>query len=326
MFTAEYWSLQIGKHPRRAASILLAVTLLVFQGVLAGAFVFDDVPLIVENPVVTSAGHWRQIFFGSIWSFRGAADLSHFYRPLQLFAYRLLYWLVGPNPAPFHLLELGIYAGTVCIVFGVGRALLRHDLAAFAGALLWALHPLHVETVAWISGLGDASAALLVMVSFWLFLRAERASDRRLAHHARAAGVYFAALLFKELALSFPLLILAYGFFLGGEERWRSRVWRWSPYALATAGYAALRIAALGRFSTAPQPLKLSLSTVGAAVGMFGQHAKLFVWPVHLSTARDFVLSASLRSPWPWPALLALLAAIAFRKRQPVLGFSVAWW
>jgi len=320
------WNDLIGRHPGLAGGVLIALTALVFQGVLAGAFVFDDVPLIVENPSVTTLGRWKLLFLGSIWSFRGPTDSSHFYRPLQMFTYWLLYRIAGPNPAPFHLLQLGVYAGGVWLVFRLGRGLLRHDLAALVGALLWALHPLHVEAVAWISALADAGSGLLVMVSFWLFLRAEKGTAHRLARHALAACVYFAALLFKEMALSFPLLILVYWFFLGGKESWLSRAGRWCPYALATAGYVALRISALGRFSGAPQPLKLSLRTVAAAVGMLGQHAMLFVWPLHLSIARDFVLSTSLRSPWPWLALLALLAAFTFRRQQAVLGFLVAWW
>jgi tetratricopeptide (TPR) repeat protein len=304
--------------------VLCAVTALVFQGALAGAFVFDDIPLILENPYVTKPGGWKLFFFGSIWSFRGPTNASHFYRPLQFLTYRILYRIVGPNPAPFHLLLLGVYAGTVCIVFRLGRELLRHDLAAWVGAMLWALHPLHVETAAWISGLGDASSALLGMASFGLFLRAEKGPAHRQARHALAACVYFSALLFKELALSFPLLILAYWYFLGGKESWFSRAWRWSPYALATAAYVALRVSALGRLSTAPQPF--TIRTLAAAAGMLGQHAKLFLWPLRLSLAREFDLSASLRSPWPWLALLALLAAFTLGRQQPVLGFLVAWW
>jgi len=138
--------------------------------------------------------------------------------------------------------------------------------------------------------------------------------------------VYFAALLFKELALSFPLLILGYWFFLGGKESWLSRGRRWVPYVLATAVYAALRVSALGQFSTVQKPLGISLRTMAAAVGLLGQHAALFVWPLHLSLARDFILSASLRSPWPWLTLLALLAAFTWGRKQPVLGFCVAWW
>ncbi|MGO8786461.1 MAG: tetratricopeptide repeat protein [Terriglobia bacterium] len=320
------WNDQVGKRPGLAGGVLFALTALVFQGVLGGAFNFDDIPLILENPYVTKPGHWRLLFFGSIWSFRGPTEPSHFYRPLQFFVYGLLYRLVGSNPAVFHLVQLCVYGAAVCMVFSLGRKLLRNNVAAFVGALLWALHPLHVETVAWISDLGDVCSGLLVVLAFSLFLEAESGSVRPPARHALSACVYFSALLFKELALSFPLLILVYGFFLGGKESWSSRAWRWLPYVLATVAYAALRVSALGRFSTAPQSYKLSLRTVAAAIGLLGQHAKLFVWPLHLSLARDFVLSASLRSPWPWLTLLALLAAFTLGRQQPVLGFVVAWW
>jgi len=306
--------------------VLFAITALVFQGVLAGAFIFDDVPLILVNPYVTKAGNWKMLFFGSIWSFRGPTRPSYFYRPLQFLTYSILYRVGDPNPMAFHALQLCVYAGTVCLVFCLGRRLLRHDLAAFGGALLWALHPLHVEVVAWISGLGDATSGLLMIASFLLFLRGEDSESHQMARHALAAGVYFLALLCKELALSLPLLVVTYGFFLGGKDSWLSRTWRWLPYALATAFYAAIRIAALGRFSAAPQPLKIDLRTVAAAVGLLGQHARLFVWPLRLTLARDFDPTASLRSPWPWLTLLILLAAFALRRHPPVLSFLVAWW
>lgn len=138
--------------------------------------------------------------------------------------------------------------------------------------------------------------------------------------------VYFPALFFKEIALSFPLLLAAYWVFLGAKQPWSRRVVRCWPYALALAGYVAARIAALGRFSTAPQAGKTSLHMIGEAVGILGQHAKLFFWPVNLNLARTFDLSASLHSPWPWLALLAILAAAVLQKQQPVMGFLVMWW
>ena len=63
-----------------------------------------------------------------------------------------------------------------------------------------------------------------------------------------------------------------------------------------------------------------------AAVGLLGQHAKLSFWPVNLSEFRDFDLAASLRSPWPWVALLVLAAAPVWRKYDPRLSFLVLWW
>jgi tetratricopeptide (TPR) repeat protein len=279
------------------------------------------------------------------------------YRPLQFAMYWLLSRLGGPDPAVFHFFHLLFYAATVWLIFLVGVELLRDHLAAFAGALLWALHPTHVETAAWISALPDAGSAFFYLLGFWLFLRAEplpsadgcgaesSQGDRAArpapgsrdrpptsprpagygARHALAALAYFPALFFKEMALTFPLLLLAYGFFFIPKESWARRALRWAPYLGAVLCYMAVRIAVLGRFSAA-QPLKISLRVVGAAAGLLGQHARLFFWPTHLSAFRNFDLHASLSSPWPWLTLGVLAAACGLGKRKPLLAFLVIAW
>ena len=306
--------------------MLFLITFVVLNRSLTGAFVFDDIPQILQNPYMASPNYWLQVFRGSIDPFRGPAAHANYYRPLQFLWYWTVGRLAGLNPPLFHLVQLLLCAGTVWLVFLLGRELLGHDLAAFAGALLWALHPLHVEVVAWIAALPDAGAAFFMIGGFALFLRAEKEGAHPLARHALAAGVFFPALFFKEVALSFPLLIIAYWVFFGASVSWPRRALRWLPYGLAAAGYVAARIAALGRFSTAPQAGKISLRLIAVALGILGQQAKNFFWPVNLNLARTFDLSASLHSPWPWLTLLVILAGLVLRKRQPVVGFLIAWW
>ena len=112
----------------------------------------------------------------------------------------------------YHLFHLALYALSVWIVYQLGRKLLQNELAAFAGALLWAVHPLHVEVVAWVSSIQDMGCTLFCLLGFWMFLRAEEHSPTSFRWHAAAAAVYFPALFFKEMAFSFPLLLLAYWF------------------------------------------------------------------------------------------------------------------
>ena len=320
------WNEEIGRHSRLAGGVLFLITFVILRGSLTGAFVFDDIPQILQNPYLANANYWQQVFRGAIDPFRGPATHANYYRPLQFLCYWALDRIAGLNPQTFHLFHLCLCAGTVWLLFLMGRELLGHDLAAYAGALLWAVHPLHVEVVAWIAALPDAGAAFFMIGSFGLFLRAEKQGAHPLARHALAALVYLPALFFKEVALCFPLLVIAYWVFLGAKEPWSRRAARWLPYALAVAGYVAARIAALGRFSTAPQPGGISLRIIAVALGVLGHQAKNFFWPVNLNLARTFDLSASLHSPWPWLSLLAILAAFVLRKRQPVLGFLMAWW
>ena len=113
-------------------------------------------------------------FTGSVWSFRGPAQHDNMYRPLQFITYWALYRLAGPNPVIFHLASCSFMPPPVWLVFRLACDLLPNTLAAFAGSLLWALHPLHVETVAWISALPDLGAAFFYLLGFLLFVRAEQ--------------------------------------------------------------------------------------------------------------------------------------------------------
>lgn len=320
----ERWNERLRGHRFAAGAALVALVLVLFSGALANGFVYDDIPQIIQNPFIRNARLWKHLFSGSVWSSVGVA--ASYYRPLQSFCWWLLYRLDGANFAAFHLLQLLFFTAAVGIVFRIGLELLQNDLAALVGALLWALHPQRVEAVAWVSALGDVGAGLFYVLGFWLFLRAEKRGAGRWAAHALAAAAFLLALLFKEMALSFPLLIGAYWFFFPNQESWLKRATRFAPYAAALGIYLAIRGAAVGELSLAGKPLANPTRVAAVAMGLFGWHTRLFFWPAHLNDFRTFDPSASLRSPWPWAGILVVLAALLFRQAQPGLGFLILWW
>jgi Tfp pilus assembly protein PilF len=322
----EQWNRWLQNHPRLAGGLLFLTTYVVFSGTLSNLFVHDDIPQILENPFLRNPGLWTRIFMGSVWSFRGPAQRDNMYRPLQFITYWALYHLAGPNPIVFHLFLLLFYAASVWLVFRLACKLLPNSLVAFVGALLWALHPLHVETTAWISALPDLGSAFFYLLGFLLFVRAERSADRPIGRYILAAAAFFPALFFKEMALTFPLLILVYWLFFPGENSWKRKLLHGMIFVGAVVVYLAIRIAVLGRFSEAHNLFRPTWRMGAAAAGLMGQHAKLFFWPLNLSIFRSFDLAASLHSPWPVVALLSLVAALLLRKREPMLGFLVIWW
>ena len=307
--------------------MLALAAAIVFSGVLSNGFVYDDGKQLLENPFVRNPRLWWRIFTGSVWSFLGAAAETNFYRPLHVFSYWLIWRVAGPNPAAYHLFQWVLYMATGLVVFQIGREILGNELAAFTGSLLWLLHPLHVEAVAWIASVPEMGCGFFYLLAFWLFLRAERAESRRTAHHALAVLAYFPALLFKEAALSFPVLLIAYWiFFSHAVETWRRKAAWWGMYVAAAVVYSAARIVALGHFSGARHLWKIQPKIIMAAIALLGQHAKLFFWPVHLNVFHGFDPGPSLRSLWPWLTLLVLVAAGALRKRQTVMSFLIVWW
>jgi tetratricopeptide (TPR) repeat protein len=306
--------------------VLFLITYVVYCGTLSNLFVHDDIPQVLENPFLRNARDWTRIFTGSVWSFRGPAQHDNMYRPLQFAVYWLLYRIKGPNPVVFHLALLLIYAAAVWLVFRLACELLPNSLVAFAAALLWALHPLHVETVAWVSALPDLGVGFFCLLAFLVFVRAERRQAASMGDYVLAAAAFFPALFFKEMALAFPLLVLVYWFYFPGTRSWISKLLRWLIIVAPVAVYVVIRIAVLGRFSEAPNLLKPTWRLGGVALGLLGQHAKLFFWPRYLSIFRSFDLVGSLHSPWPVVVFLILVAALFLRGRQPMLGFLIIWW
>ena len=317
----------VKNHSYAAGAVLALVAAVVFSGVLSNGFVYDDGVLLLDNPFVRNPHLWRRVFTGSVWSFLGAGAETNFYRPLAIFSFSMIWRVAGSNPLAYHLFQWALYMATGLVVFQIGREMLGNDLAAFVGSLLWLLHPLHVEAVAWIASVPEVGCGFFYLLAFRLFLRAEKAGSWRVARHALAVLAYFPALFFKEAAFSFPLLLIAYWFFFSDAvETWRSKAAWWGMYVAAAVVYSAARIAALGHFSGAAHFWKIQPKIIAAAIALLGQHAKLFFWPVHLNVFHNFDPGPSLRTLWPWLTLLVLVAAGALRKRQRVLGFLVVWW
>ena len=324
------WSERLRNRPAATAAFLFLAVAVTYAEALRGVFVHDDNPQIVANPFIQNPRLWMQIFTGSVWSFNGAATHDNFYRPLQFFFYWLVYRAAGPNAVVFHLLQLFFYAATAWLVYRIGCELLRDESAAFLGAVLWILHPLHVEAVAWISALSEVGFAFFYLSAFLLFLRAAKTEGGGIRPYLLGALIYLPALFFKEMAASLPLLLVAYWLFLaprGTVTRatvWADRAVCLAPYLAAVALYLMARIKVLG--AVARTPWHVSRVEIEAAAALLGQHARLFFFPVGLGPYRTFALRSALFSPWPWLALAALLGTLWLRPREPRLSFLVAWW
>ena len=92
------------------------------------------------------------------------------------------------NPAVFHLGNLVLHIGCVLLVFAILRRLFRHDGAACAGAMLFGLHPVQVESVAWISETRGVLCALFSLLAIWQYLRYDDAFHCRRRLQSAIAG------------------------------------------------------------------------------------------------------------------------------------------
>jgi hypothetical protein len=122
------------------------------------------------------------------------------------------------NPYVFHLANLLLHLVAAGLVYSVLRRLFRVPLAAAAGALLFAIHPLQIEAVAWVTGFRDLLSGLfsLIVIDQYIAAFDERngVAPKRTLHAAMAACAYVAALLSKPMAASLPIVLAGIDWFL----------------------------------------------------------------------------------------------------------------
>ena len=182
----------------------------------------------------TTSTRWPlapRLFAEGAWA--GAGEVNPIYRPLTSLTYALNHAVGGLDPAGYHLLNVLLHALCAVLVLRLGRVLGATLLAATAAALLFAVHPVHVEVVANVAGRKDALATALIIATLLAHRMALARGGWRLALPVLAFG---AALLSKETGAVALGIVAAWDLLLE-PAAWRTNRRR----ALALyAGYAAV--------------------------------------------------------------------------------------
>jgi tetratricopeptide (TPR) repeat protein len=307
------------KHLPLAA--LLAATALLYTGagVLSGRLnLVDDYDYIVQY------GHYdRPLNLAGLVRMFGSTStqemLHDYYRPLYTLVRSIDYRLYGTSPTGYHATSLLFYLLAVGSAYGILRRLLPSSWAAWGGALLFAVHPIHVEAVAWIMAGGYAIAGALALISFALYL-----SSRTWA----STLAFAAAALANPPAAVMPALVCGHLWLFRAKEAGERRR-RWVNLAMMSAVAAGVVYL---NFVTFPQ--RYSGTTFDSAVAARSWLANLFsylrlmVVPLGL---QGFYQGYSEKLTDPrciaGAAGLLLLGAgvLVLRKRSPLASFGLFW-
>jgi len=229
-----------------AAGLLVAAVLAVFGRVGGHEFLtWDDRQHIHGNPHLNPVS-WRSlagIWTGPYWGLYVPASYT-FFAAEALIAQRPLPGGAGYSfdPMVFHLGNLALHIACVLLVFGVLRRLFRHDGAACAGALLFALHPAQVESVAWISETRGVLCAMFCLLAVWFCVRPVAAADSRTSAaicYTAATAAFLLALLSKPAAAVLPLMIGVIEIVLLHRPAQRVLL-RMGPWLVVSAGWIVL--------------------------------------------------------------------------------------
>src|SRR5690349_12343403 len=269
--------------------ILILLAFLPYLNTLVNGFVYDDRQQILLSPYVHSFRYLGRIFGSTVWSFEGAQGVSNYYRPLMTFAYLISYKIFGLLPFGFHLMNLVLHAGVVLLLFALTEHLFQDRLLSLMAAGLFALHPIHTESVAWIAAITDLQLSFFFLLTFLLYLRlGETARETRPSWPLYVLMLlsYSLALLSKEQALVLPALAIVYEHFYRPDRapsRFRDKWRRYLPLCLLAAAYIAFRRFALGGFAPALWRPDMSWSGVFlSAIALTGSYLGKLIWPAHL--------------------------------------------
>lgn len=208
----------------------------VFLNTLPNGFAFDDLIHISTNPAIRSVEQSLRYFTQP--TFPG--DL---YRPIVFLSYSLTHHFFGLEPFAYHLTNVLLHGGVSVLVFLLISEICSRRTALFT-ALIFAIHPLHTEVVANVTGRTELLSGFFMLYALLLLLR-QRSSD---ILTATGAGLSFLlALLSKESAFSAFLLLPLLIWFKSAEEGYVRRVFiRQVPLLIMGAIYLALRINVIG--------------------------------------------------------------------------------
>jgi tetratricopeptide (TPR) repeat protein len=330
------------RAPRGLLALVLVVTLLAYLRALAGELVYDDLQMIARNPALADLGNIPSLFTQSYWAFLGAENAAYngYWRPLTATLLTLAQVAGGGRVEVFHAVSLAVHLGSAAAAFTLAWRLTRRPAVAFFASLLFALHPLQVESVAWITALNDPLLGLFVLLLLVAFLRWRERGSRGLP---LAATLFFGlALLTKELAVGALGMVLLLDclrpaadprrLFSTPDAPWRA----YGTLAGALLLYYLARVAVFGEPTAGLERVTTHFGVSSARlfllrVEILGGALGLLAVPAKLNVFRPFVPALPATHPTVLLAAAAILAyallfwrALAKHRRLEALALSLA--
>ncbi|HKS42478.1 MAG TPA: tetratricopeptide repeat protein [Blastocatellia bacterium] len=315
------------------ALIPSAFALLVSINTLWNSFASDDGQQVLKNDFIKTFSNIPRAFTSSVWAFTTndiIFTVDPYYRPLFTSLFTINYALFGTKAWGWHLVNLLIHVLVTWLVFVVIKEATERKWTALIAAVLFAVHPAHAESVAWVSGVTDPLLALFLLPAFYFYMRYRKQGHIYML--AITLGVYFLALLSKEAAIALPVFIAFYElFYFNKSLSLRERAIRFSVlvglFTVPTLIYFAIRYHAISAFlfgGSPRYPLIFGIATMPLAMV---KYLALLLFPVNYSYQHYTPLVetfASLRLLAPLVLLAALVVGIAL-TRSRVLVFAAVW-
>ena len=182
-------------------ALILSITLLVYLPVFEAGFVWDDKSYIRDNPLISTID--PQTIFSSYYMGN--------YHPVTMLFFSIEYKFFGLNETGYHILNLFLHLVNVLLVYFAVFLLCKKKQVALIAALLFGIHPLHTESVAWIAALKDLLYTGFFLGAYIFYLK--YISEKRNKFYWIALLFFMFSLLSKAMAVSLPVVLLLTDYF-----------------------------------------------------------------------------------------------------------------
>ncbi len=313
---------------------LLAIAL--YAGTLRYGFVWDDLALIVLNQ------HIRRLADLPTWISMTADQLSfgafygNLYRPGVMISFAVDFAVWGNNPLGFHLTNVLLYGLMVFLVYHLVRAILSREDLAIAAALLFAVHPTHVEAVTWIAARGDLWVSVWMATAMLLYHASLRTQGyHRAGLYAGAMATMAAGLAFKEAAVVLPamfLLLECLGPRINASRGTASlgALARTVPFWIMAVAHLVFLSRPLQTYDTAPFSPEVLLHRLPGSLETFARYLFLLLFPVHMRPFYDLHRVDSFFEPWPMLGAILfvgiVLVGVVSWRHLPGASFGIGWY
>ncbi len=350
---------EYGKRPIFFGVVVITLCLLIFYSNSFDAnWHYDDFHHIKENINIRKISNLPQFFTDATTFSRNPQ--TRMYRPLLMATHALNYQAGivtsrdGYDVRGYHVVNFLFHLISTISIFLIIRFLFSHRirvegldpmLPALFGALLFGLHTINTETVVYISSRSSAMATMFVLLSFYLYLGAEKGSRVRVLPMVLSSTLYFAGMLSKEIAITLPAVVLFYELLFNPEtkgspgighrvKKLAIRLW---PHGVTAVIFLLVREVVINDNLIKVVTSKGGTPAAKTLVSQLATQSRAWIyyirewfWPTGLSIDKPFAVSRDFANPKVL-ACVFIIAAIAFlgyrvRGKHPVITFGILWW
>ncbi len=318
--------------------IAVALTVAAFANTAHGEFVYDDPIQIVDNPLIQQDQLFWTALTSDVWAFKGEKEepWSNYWRPFFVLWLILNVRLFGiENPVGWHCMNILLHALVVILAYGLLRQLRVARPIGAAIVFLFAIHPVQVESVAWISGSPNMLSAATMLGALWCGLAAHTRPHP--VKWSAALFLYALSIMSKETVTFFPILLFIAVFSLNRmkatslRRRIVSSAKAALPFALVVALYYVARLLVLGQLAVTTHERESPASVLATLPSVIVFYIRQIVYPYWIGPSyslRPIILDDIGWINFVVPLLLISITAIMLvvaADRHPVRQIGLAF-